>query len=125
MGILGAFIIALMVAILFSPYKGQNSVMPLVILFLVLFAAGIAAQFWVVPFGPVFLGVAWFRILFIVLIFALLFSSPPPHRRISSASEAVNEPVVTAVSVFVWIILFILVAAIVIGLYYSDVLLAR
>lgn len=117
MGVLAAFVIALIVAVLFSPYKRKDSVMPLVILFLVLFAAGVAAQFWIVPFGPVILGVAWFRILFIILIFALLFSASPPHRRTKVAEEDTGS-VVTAV--FVWLILIILFIAIILGLYYSD-----
>jgi len=120
MGVLGAFIIALFVAILFSPYKRSDSFMPLFILFLVLFAAGIAAQFWIVPFGPVFWGVSWLRILFIVFIFALLFSTPAPHRRSRVEDATDSAPAAAAIGILVWLILLVLIVAIIIGIYYSE-----
>lgn len=124
-GILAAFVIALVVAILFSPYRRNESLMPLIILFFVLFLAGLSAQFWIVPFGPVFLGVNWLGILFVVFIFALLFSAPPLHRRTIPANDTAEEPAVRALSAFVWIILFLLVISIAVGLFLSDSLLAR
>ncbi len=120
MGILGAFIIALFMAILFSPYKRNDSFVPLLILFLILFAAGIAAQFWIVPFGPVFWGVSWLRILFIIFIFALLFSAPAPHRRTGITESADTPAAAAAIGALVWIVLIILVVAIVIGIYFSE-----
>jgi len=118
MGILGALIIALMVTLLFSPYKNRNSIIPFVILFLILFCAGFAAQFWIVPFGPILWGVSWFPVLFVVFIFALLFSSPPLHRTrgVTNIKETEISPATIVISVFIWILFLILVAAIIAGL---------
>jgi len=120
MGIFGAFILALLIAFLFSPYKNRDSAAPLLILFLVLFFGGLAAQFWIVPFGPIVWGVSWFPIFFIILIFGLLFSAPPRHRRAFSTKDTqVNEA--ATISIFIWVLLLILAIAAIVGLYYSDV----
>ncbi len=101
--------------------------MPLFILFLVLFLSGLSAQFWVVPFGPVFYGVAWVRILFIILVFALLFSSPPAHRKISTtdADQNIEQPILATFSAFIWLLLLLLVISIAVGIFYSDNFLAK
>jgi hypothetical protein len=126
MGILVSFVIALIVAVLFSPYKRGHSQMPLAIFFLVLFLSGLSAQFWVVPFGPVFYGVAWLRIFFIILVFALLFSSPPAHRKIpaANANQQTETPVLETIGAFIWILLLLLVISIVVGIFYSDNIIA-
>lgn len=126
MGLLGALVLAILVALLFSPYKRRDSIMPLVIFFLVLFFSGLAAQFWVVPFGPVIWGVYWLPVIFIVLMFALLLSAPPAHRRPAPAKEnSVTDPAVTAMSVFIWILLLVLAVAVIVGFYNSDTFIAN
>lgn len=82
--------------------------------------AGIAAQFWIISFGPVIWGVSWLPTLFVVVIFALLFSTPPMHKIVVKNESAATDPAVVAISIFIWTLLFILAAAIVIGVYSSD-----
>lgn len=125
-GIFAAFIIASIVAILFSPHKRTSSLLPLVVFFFVLFFAGLSAQFWVIPFGPVLWGVHWLRIAFVVLVFALLFSSPPAHRNAVSgdADEEGEQTLSGTFGAFVWILLILLVLSIAVGLFYSDTFLA-
>jgi len=120
-GTLLAFIISMIMAILFSPYKRNKSLFPFAILCFVLFSAGLSAQFWVIPFGPLLFGVSWLRILFVVFIFALLFSSPALNRiPLVESREEAPEPGILALSLFIWIVLFLLVISIVVGLYYSE-----
>jgi hypothetical protein len=117
MALLGILIIALVVTLLFSPYRSRDSLLPLLVLFLVLFFAGYAAQLWIVPFGPVMWGVSWLPVLFVVLIFALLFSAPPAHRR-AGGDEDMNATAV--ISIFIWLLLLILAGAIIFGLYHPN-----
>jgi len=121
MGILIAFVIALIAAFAFSPYKRGDSLMPFAILFLILFLSGLSSQFWIVPFGPQFMGVTWLRILLTVFVFALLISAPPTHRKLSRVTE--DDVTVPAISAFIWILLLLLVISIVAGLFYSEKLL--
>jgi hypothetical protein len=119
MGIFGAFILAVMVSLLFSPYKNRASIMPMLVLFFVLFFTGLAAQFWIVPFGPTWGGVAWFPILFSMFIFALLFSAPPHHRKVPVANAS-SEAAASVISIFIWIILLILAIAVIAGFSISN-----
>src|ERR1044071_8353966 len=83
MSILAAFLFALLITlILSSGYKSRGlSIAVLVVFFFVLFMAGIAAWFWIVPFGPVLWGVYWTPILFIILLFTFLLLVPSPYER--------------------------------------------
>jgi len=121
MGILGAFILAILVALLFSPNKSRDSIAPLMVLFFILFFAGLSAQFWIVPFGPVLWGVAWFPVFFIILIFALLFSVPPPRKKSLQGQGSEVDTTVPVIGVFVWILFIILAIAAIAGLYNSDI----
>jgi hypothetical protein len=116
MEILGAFIISLVIALLFVPFRKDGPAAPLIVFFLILFMAALAANYWVVPFGPIMWGVSWLRILFVVLIFALLFSVVPPVRA-SSRKDAQDAAGAAAISVFVWMLWLLLLVAIIAGFY--------
>ena len=121
MGILAAIIIAILITLIFSPYK-KGELGSLLIFFFVLFLSALAAQFWIVPFGPVLWGVTWLPIVFIVFIFALLFSTPPPTAKLKaelSPGEVATSA--NAVSIFVWLLFSLLLLAIVLGVYYSEI----
>src|SRR5688572_12536836 len=122
MGLIGAMVLAVIVAFIFAPYRRGNSLVPLIVLFAVLFFAGYAAQFWIVPFGPVMWGVSWFPVLLVILIFALLFSAQPTHRRTPVQSEVTDNAPAIAISVFIWILFLILLAAVIIGIFYPHAL---
>jgi hypothetical protein len=121
--VIAAFIFALVVAFIFSSGKSYNrSFSTVLTFFLILFLAGIAGGVWIVPFGPVMLGVAWMPVLFIIVIFAFLFSIPPPYLEKSKTAYITSEDKDTRVSeeaktlsIFVWLILAFLVIAIFIG----------
>ncbi|MDQ3191729.1 MAG: hypothetical protein M3Q58_09055 [Bacteroidota bacterium] len=51
--------------------KGQGSIL---FFFLIIFFASWAARFWIVPVGPVFLGLSWIPILIVGAIFAFILS---------------------------------------------------
>ena len=89
---------------------------------LVLILAGLAAEAWIEPFGPVYWDVAWVPTVFIILLFALLLAAatPPGTRRSRlETSEEVppetsrGEAAYVAIGGFFWIFLiFLLIAAI-------------
>ncbi len=120
MSIAAAFIIALLISMIFLSPTGYRrdriAVVPVILFFTVLFMAGIAAQYWITPFGPIIWGVSWLPVLFMVLLFSILLSSPPVryHRRELAAGEPATgsaEPI----SPLVWAMLVLLLTAIIIG----------
>jgi len=117
MGILAVFIIALLISLLFSSgYRNRPSIVPFIIFFLVLFMAGLAGRFWIVPYGPLLWGVAWIPLFFLVLLFAFLFSAPPLHTRRSDRAEAAE-----AISIFVWLLFCVLLIAVIAGFLRSPI----
>jgi hypothetical protein len=124
---LAAFILALFVTLLFVPsYRRNNSSMiPLLILFFVLLMSGIASQLWITPSGPVYLGISWLPLLFIIILFTLLFAAPSPYerrqtRKYNKTEEALS--VAVAGSIFIWLLLLLLLAAVFIGILRTPVL---
>jgi hypothetical protein len=118
MGILVAFIISLAIALVFSVNKKRGSFAPAFVFFLVIFLAGIAGQYWVVPFGPSIWGVSWVPVLFITLIAALLFSAPSPHGYTKGKSDQEKEDVpylFATLSIFMWLLFCVLAIAIFTG----------
>lgn len=123
MSILAAFLIALFFSVLFSsPYRSKGASMaPLALFFLVLFLAGIAGGYWIVPFGPVIWGVAWLPLLSIIFVVAILFSAPPPHQRtIASSGEKTEMGAFAAISIFTWILFVVLLIAVLAGIFQSH-----
>lgn len=118
MGILSAFIIALAISFLFAGSR-KDSISALFIFFFVLFFAGLASMFWIVPFGPMMWGVSWLPMLFFILIVASLFSAPPPRQRKIKADEKAEEAAssAAAMSVFIWLLFFLLLVAVIVGFY--------
>jgi hypothetical protein len=118
MSFLAAFVLALLISLLFLPsYKSRSSPLaPLVIFFFILLMAGLAAQFWILPFGPVLLGVAWLPLLFILVIVTFLFAIPSPYQ----TAKAKEEQNIVAINIFSWLILFVLFIALAIGYYTST-----
>jgi hypothetical protein len=120
MGFLAAFILAVIVTSVFTiGYRGrQSSPVPFIIFFFVLFLTGVAAQYWIVPFGPTAWGVSWIPLLFLILLFSFLFAAPSPYEG-SKAKAAVEAEeaagAFAAISLFVWLIFLVLFVAIIIG----------
>jgi len=117
MSIFGIFIIALIMSFAFSPYKKNNPVAPLIVLFFMLLLAGLAAQYWIIPFGPRGFGISWFPVIILMFVFGLLFSFSPGHRRKKAVVEQQQEEAAGAMGIFIWIILFVLLAVVIAGIY--------
>lgn len=120
MSIFGAFILALLISLLFAPGYRKGSYMPLAIFFFILFMAGIASQYWITPFGPVWYGISWMPILLVILIFTFLFAAPSPYerRRIVKSNDDEKQAAsaaVAAISIYLWLLFTILFIAIIVG----------
>jgi hypothetical protein len=120
MSIFAAFILALLISLLFAPGYRRGSYAPLVIFFFILFMAGIASQYWITPFGPVWYGISWMPILLIILIFTFLFAAPSPYerRRIANSNNDEKQAAsaaAAAISIYVWLLFTILLIAIIVG----------
>lgn len=119
MEFLAAFILAFLVTLIFAMgYRGSgSSLTQIAVLFFILFIAGIAGQYWIMPFGPVLWGISWLPLLFIVLVVTLLFAAPPPYavKKRKAEEKAEDSPAKMVVSIGVWIILLSLLMAAIIG----------
>jgi hypothetical protein len=115
MSILAAFTLALLIALLFAPGYRKGSYGPIVIFFFILFLAGIASQFWIIPIGPVWWGVSWLPLLFVMLLFTFLFAAPSPYERERATKVNGEQAAVAVVSVFIWLFVSLLFIAIIIG----------
>ena len=117
--ILGAFILSLLISLMFAPGYRKGSFAPLAIFFFILFMAGIASQYWITPFGPVLYGISWMPLLFIILIFTFLFAAPSPYERrnISKTNDEKQSAsaAVAAMSIYLWLLFTILFIAIIVG----------
>jgi hypothetical protein len=118
MSIFAAFILALLISLLFAPGYRKGSYLPLALFFFLLFLAGVASQYWITPFGPVWWGVSWGPLGFILLLFTLLFIVPSPYERtVVKTNVAETPPATAAISIFMWLLLLMLLVAIVLGIF--------
>ena len=118
---LSALIIALFVLLLFSPrYTKGASIIPIFVFFLVLFLAGVASRYWIIPFGPVLWGIVWLPMFIVIVIVALLFAAPSPYPRKTGIKENTLTEA-TVVGTLVWILLAVLVGLIIAGAYINPI----
>jgi O-antigen/teichoic acid export membrane protein len=119
MEFLAAFILAFLVSLIFAIRdKKGSSFTELIIFFFILFMAGVAGQYWIMPFGPVLYGVAWLPLIFIVLIVTLLFAVPSHKKRKQIKQEEPSDDAASAVvviSIFTWLLLLLLLVSVLIG----------
>ncbi len=131
MVIFSAFILALIVSVLFSPYR-RSSLVSLAILFAILFMAGVSSQYWITPVGPSYWGVYWVPMILTVLVFLLLFLAPPPSgeyiRRTKNSTEEItlhkektDHAPTEVIGLLTWIIFLILIIVTAAGFYNSAV----
>jgi hypothetical protein len=117
-GILFTLIIALVIGLLFYytfGYRGPWDSFWTFLLVLVL--AGVAADLWVSPVGPVLYDVTWAPILFVVLLFALFLAAATPadRKQLRKMKMEDSKRTIVAVSSFFWVLLFFLMLAILLG----------
>ena len=92
------------------------------IFLLILILAGLAAELWIEPVGPVYYNVAWVPTLFVILLFALILSAATPSRRrvrgtTVSERKEIESSGVLGLGIFFWFFLFFLIIAIGWGFY--------
>jgi hypothetical protein len=127
MNFLVAFILALLISLGFSrSYRGESSGMPVIFMFILLVLAGLAAQYWVMPFGPIVWGIAWMPLVATVLIFTVLLIMPSPYqgRKPREKKEVIQNEVKAAatISVFMWLLLFLLSVAVLVGYFRNPIM---
>lgn len=93
------------------------------IFFLVLMLAGLAAEAWITPIGPVYWDIAWGPVLFVILLFALLMVAAAPPRPGGGIyrpekMEGMDGPdtAIIALSIFFWVFLLFLFGAVLYGI---------
>ena len=93
------------------------------IFFLVLLLAGLAAEAWITPIGPVYWDIAWGPVLFVIFLFALLMVAAAPPRPGGGIYRPENiegtretDTAVIALSIFFWVFLLFLFGAVLYGL---------
>ncbi|HYG52591.1 MAG TPA: hypothetical protein VD905_16885 [Flavobacteriales bacterium] len=113
--LLAAFLISLVISLVFFPIGYKGSPFGAIALFFgILFLAVLASGFWIVPFGPALWGVYWLPLAITGIFFAFLLLLPPPTRSVTR-KENVSEETTMAISGFVWILLIGLFIAVVAG----------
>jgi hypothetical protein len=125
MNFLVAFMLALLISLGFSrSYRGESSGMPVIFMFVLLVLAGLAAQYWVTPFGPVVWGISWMPLVAAVLIFTMLLITPSPYqgRRPRDKKEIIQNEVKAAatISIFMWLLLLLLSVSVLVGYFRSP-----
>lgn len=93
---------------------------------LILIIAGLAAEAWIEPVGPVVYDVAWVPTLFVILLFALLLAAaapPYPESTERAEIEAGTEPperdsAAVALGVFFWIFIVFFFGIVIWGIFW-------
>ncbi|MBA3900928.1 MAG: hypothetical protein H0X62_12100 [Bacteroidetes bacterium] len=91
--------------------------------FIVIFLAAWSARLWIVPFGPLILGIAWIPIFVVGLLFALvLYALARPSRNLKKdtidkqvGAETDEDKKSVAYGAFFWVLIIILAMAVIIG----------
>ena len=112
-----AFILTLLLA---AGSRGQPWGGGLAVFFLILFLATWAGGLWLMPVGPLMLGVPWLSFVLVALIVGLILVSMTPNGRREEekppASESASSParIAIAVDFFFWLLIGGLMIAIVV-----------
>ncbi len=87
---------------------------------LILTLAGIAAEAWLNPIGPVAFGMAWIPVLFVIVIFGLLLGAASPKAKKGKSHTLENndgltrqETTALALGAFFWLLVVVLLGIIV------------
>lgn len=127
-GIMASVMIALLLTLIFSTsFRHKGPWGGLLFFFIVIFLASWASQFWINPFGPMLLGVAWVPLLFVSVLIAVLLlamgasaidSAPvnPPKEKTTYGANSLRS-----IGFFFWVLVLILISAIVIGYWIEPV----
>ncbi|MDX5480900.1 MAG: hypothetical protein LPK07_04395 [Hymenobacteraceae bacterium] len=132
-GLLAVIIIAFVIGALFYFIFGSRGPWgSFWTFFIVVFLGILLAYVWVRPTGPIYWGVAFFPLLFVGLLFALLLAAAsPPSERFKRGPRATrpDDPTLppkdtppengkSILGVFFWTVLILFIALIMAGIYY-------
>ena len=118
--ILFAFVLGLLLALLFGALFGDRERIPgFVVVFLLFFLFAWAGSLWIGPYGPAILGVYWLPGLVVTLLIFLLIGaiaerSPRHYREVQAEIEAKQETEKYLGMAF-WVLIAALVVAIIIA----------
>ena len=117
--LLFALLIGLLLSVLFTLIFDARGPWDIFWVFLLLVVLGSwVGGLWLVPFGPVLFDVAWIPFLLAGLFFALILAAatpPPPFSTRTDVTPPAGSGTVLAFSLFFWILLLGLVAAIILA----------
>lgn len=120
-----AFVIALALSLIFVyGFRRRGPWTNFYIFFLIIFLATWAGGLWIMPIGPSISGIFWLPFLLVGAIFALLLAaaSPPPKQpsiELKTREQVKKEKKIeTAISVFMWVLIVVLLAAIIVGYWF-------
>jgi len=115
-----AFLAALLLSLLFTAgFRRPADWANFLIFFVVVFLAAWAGGVWLTPFGPAVWGVYWLPFLLVALVIALILAAlvpnrPPRSRRQAELQAEEAAEAETALSVFFWILMVVLLIGIIV-----------
>ena len=112
--ITAALVITLVITILFAIFS-RKSKRSLALFFIIIFLATWSGQLWIMPFGPVTLGITWVSLLVVPLFFAFFIFALIPSVPLSP-DETEDQPY-KIFGAFSLIMLALLIISIVFGYY--------
>ncbi|HTB06318.1 MAG TPA: hypothetical protein VK806_05135 [Bacteroidia bacterium] len=114
-GIVAAFLIALLISLIFSVgFKHNGPWGTIWLFFVVIFLLLWAGQLWLIPFGPNISGTSWLSLLLLGLIFAFALVAPSISKP-NKQKDDVVAPVITTIGTFFWCLIILLLLAIASG----------
>jgi hypothetical protein len=126
--LMAAFIVALFLSLILSwifrwRWPGrERTLSSVLVLFIVLFLIIWVGGIWVVPFGPPTWGIYWLPFIAVGVLFSVILIALIPPRRPRTMREAKNQAerraataalTETALGVFFWIMMIVLIGAII------------
>lgn len=120
------FMALIVASIFFYGFRSRGPWSAFWVFLLILFLAGWAGRLWVTPAGPAIWGFGWLPVLMFVFIVALLIAAASPRedtttsdeiRRSRTRATRPDTEAGAAFGIFFWVLLIVLIAAIVAGLY--------
>ncbi|HAM38617.1 MAG TPA: hypothetical protein DCP53_04375 [Elusimicrobia bacterium] len=117
--IIFALIIGIIVTIMFNT-GCKRTWLSIFVFFGFVFLAAWAASLWIIPTGPLFLGIYWLPLLIVGLIFGLLLAlliplAPPQCERKQITENEDEVKIEKTQGIFFWIAIAVLIVIIVLG----------
>jgi hypothetical protein len=122
-GIFAALVVAIVLTVIFSgSYRHNGPFGGLLFFFLILFLASWAGQLWIHPITPFIWGIGWVPLVFVAFLmsFILTAAAGTGGRKLTEKEKEEIESSISAVGIFFWVLLLVLLIAIVTGYYITP-----